>query len=397
MHDSREFVSARVRCQGVGMPARRFPRLVLAVLVSICASQVALAEAPWNKLVLFRRLEADPSALYPIADTNGPWMIMAASFSGEGAEAQAQTLIYELRKEFKLPAYSYQKKFEYSKPVRGKGLTPQGEAPMMRYRQDDDVVEIAVLVGDFSSFDDPEAQKVLKRLKYAAPKALEVAPEKSHQALATYRTLQKKAKQALFAKTDESAGRGPMASAFVITNPILPAEYFVPKGVDKLVVEMNSGVPHSLLDCAGPYTVKVATFTGHAVILDQKRQEAIDRGQMPKSYLEEAAKSAHLLTEALRKKGYEAYEFHDRNSSIVTVGSFSTVGSKRQDGKIEINPQVHAIMKTFGAEAKVEPGKPAQVGEPKKLAGVPFDVQPVPVEVPQMGISNVYDRTAGAR
>jgi hypothetical protein len=160
---------------------------------------------------------------------------------------------------------------------------------------------------------------------------------------------------------------------------------------------MNSGVPHSLLDCAGPYTVKVATFTGHAVILDKKRQDAIDRGQMPKSFLEEAAKNAHVLTEALRKKGYEAYEFHDRNSSIVTVGSFSTVGSKRQDGKIEINPQVHSIMKRFGAEAKVEPGKAAQVGEPKKLAGIPFDVQPVPVEVPQMGIGSVYERTVGIR
>ena len=38
---------------------------------------------------------------------------------------------------------------------------------MMRYRRDDDVVEIAVLVGDYPTVDDPEAQKVLKRLKYA--------------------------------------------------------------------------------------------------------------------------------------------------------------------------------------------------------------------------------------
>ena len=73
------------------------------------------------------------------------------------------------------------------------GLTPKGEAPMMRYRQDDDVVEIAVLVGDYSTVDDPEAQRVLKKLKYAKPQSLEVAPEESNQALASYRTLQKKA------------------------------------------------------------------------------------------------------------------------------------------------------------------------------------------------------------
>src|SRR5690606_34878532 len=105
------------------------------------------------------------------------------------------------------------------------------------------------------------------------------------------------------------------------------------------------------------YTVKVATFTGHSIILDKKNQDAISRGDVPKSHLEEAAKNAHILTEALRKKGYEAYEFHDRKSSIVTVGSFSSVGSKRPDGKIEINPQIHQIMKQFGAETAVEPGK----------------------------------------
>jgi hypothetical protein len=141
----------------------------------------------------------------------------------------------------------------------------------------------------------------------------------------------------------------------------------------------------------------VATFTGHSIILDKKKQDAISRGEIPKSQLEVAAKNAHVLTEALRKKNYEAYEFHDRKSSIVTVGSFASVGTKRPDGKIEINPQIHQIMKTFGAQATIEPGQAAKVGEAKKLAGIMFDVQPMPVEVPKMSISNVYDRTARAR
>jgi hypothetical protein len=268
---------------------------------------------------------------------------------------------------------------------------------MMRYRMHDDVVEIAVLVGDFPTVDDPQAQKVLKKLKYARPKSLEVNPEKSNQALASYRKLQAQAKKVLFPKDDDSLARGPMGNSFVVTNPILPHEYFVPKGIDKLVIEMNEGVPHGLLDCPEPYTVKVATFTGHAVIVDQKIQDAMDNGKMPKSQLEDAAKNAHLLTEALRKKGYEAYEFHDRHSSMVTVGAFSSVGSKRPDGKIEINPAVHTIMRTFGVETKIEPGKSAEVGKTKKLNGIPFDVQPVPVEVPRMTISGTYDRTATRR
>ena len=157
-----------------------------------------------------------------------------------------------------------------------------------------------------------------------------------------------------------------MGNAFVITNPCLPNEYFVPKGLDKFVVDMNQGVTHSLLDCPEKYTVKVATFTGHAIILDEKNQTAIARGDTPKSYLEEAAKNAHLLTEALRQRGYEAYEFHDRNSSIVTVGSFDSVGTRRADGKIEINPAMHKVMIAFGAETKVEPGKPPKVGKAKQ-------------------------------
>ena len=72
----------------------------------------------------------------------------------------------------------------------------------------------------------------------------------------------------------------------------------MPKGLDPLVLEMNRAVPHSLLKCPRRYTVRVATFSGHLVILDKKVQEAIDRGELPKSQLEEAAKNAHLLTKA---------------------------------------------------------------------------------------------------
>jgi hypothetical protein len=378
--------------------------LAFAAVIWLGSCRTAWPASPsWSKLAVFKRLEADPNEIYPISDANGPWMVMATTFTGEGAEDQARQLIYELRKQYKLPAYSYQKKFEFSKPVRGLGLTPRGEQPLMRYQQGKDVVEIAVLVGDYPAVDDPEAQKVLKRLKVAEPKSLSVEPGKeSSQALSAFRTLQKQAKleqlkQGLASKDTDDLKRGPMANAFVITNPLLPKEYFVPDGIDNFVLDMNKGVSHSLLDCPGRYTVKVATFTGHAVIIDKKRQEAIENGHLPKSYLETAAANAHTLAEALVKKGYTAFEYHDRSSSIVTVGSFDSVGSRREDGKIEINPAIHTIMLTFGAETTVEPGKMPEVGKAKKLAGIPFDVQPMPVEVPRRNVSNAYSRTAGVR
>jgi hypothetical protein len=376
------------------MTATRFVRLTICVLATLAIAPVLSAAPPWNKLVVFKHLPTDPNAEYPVAETNGPWMIMAVSFSGEGAAAQARKLVNELRSEYKLPAYTYQKKFEFSKPVEGKGVNPYGEPPKMRFQRDKDYTEIAVVVGDYPTVDDPEAQKVLKRLKFAQPQTLAVeAGESTSQSLAALRTIQKEIQKKILPANSEDLKRGPMGNAFMITNPCLPQEYFVPKGLDKFVVDMNQGVPHSLLDCPGKYTVKVATFTGHSIILDEKNQSALASGKEPKSYLAEAAKNAHLLTEALRKLGYEAYEFHDRNSSIVTVGSFESVGSRRDDGKIEINPSIHKIMRAFGAETKVEPGKMAQVGKPKKLGEIPFDVQSMPVEVPRRAISTDYARS----
>ena len=101
----------------------------------------------------------------------------------------------------------------------------------------------------------------------------------------------------------------------------------------------------------------------------------------------EAAEKAHRLAKALRMKGYEAYEFHDRYASIVTVGSFNSVGTPRSDGRIEINPEIHKIMKTFGAESTTLPGQTTPVTPLKTLVGIPFDIQPIPVEVPKRSIS----------
>ena len=142
-----------------------------------------------------------------------------------------------------------------------------------------------------------------------------------------------------------------MGHAFITTNPMLPPDYYAPKnGIDELVLRMNKDVTHSLLDCPGKYTVQVAHFMGK-VTIDQREIQRIERGEeMEGSSLAKAAEKAHELTEALRDKGYEAYEFHDRYASIVTVGSFDSVGTPRVDGKIEINPQVHQIIEFFRAK-----------------------------------------------
>ena len=156
---------------------------------------------------------------------------------------------------------------------------------------------------------------------------------------------------------------------------------------------MNKPLKYSLLNCPGKYTVKVATFSGR-MILDQEEIKAVEAGKKMQGQLEFAEVRAHELCEALRAKGYDAYEFHDKASSIVTVGSFPSVGMTRADGEMEVDPQIRPIMDTFGAEKVNVPGVAApQVGKPKVVGIIPLDLQPVPYEVPKLGIDVTADRS----
>lgn len=367
---------------------------LLWVLATALAANVSVQAAPpWAKLLSPNRVEADPDESYPLSEENGPWMIMACSFSGEQAEEQARELVLELRQRYKLPAYTHQMEFDFGDETFGRGVDQFGDPIRMRYKRGSEVEEVAVLVGNYTAVDDPEAQKVLHRIKYYRPECLEIEQgAATSRTLAAWRTIQKR----VLAPGNEKKKKGPMGHAFVTTNPLLPREFYVPQGIDPLVVEMNKGVEHSLLDCSGEYTVQVAHFTGN-VVLDQTEIQAIEQGRKEmKSGLAKAAERAHRLTEALRLKGYEAYEFHDRYASIVTVGSFGSIGKQRPDGKIDLNPEIHAIMKTFGAEPVDNPNQPGAL-KPKSVAGVPLDIQPIPVHVPRVSVAAGTNQTVSLR
>jgi hypothetical protein len=236
---------------------------------------------------------------------------------------------------------------------------------------------------------------VLQKVKYAAPECLEIKDGKqTHQSLVGWRMIQKQLSEAM---GGEQKKLGPMGHAFITTNPLLPPEYFSQKNkVDELILALNKDVPHSLLDCPGKYTVQVATFKGQ-VIIKQDEIKAIENGDKDiDSQLGKAAEKADRLTKALRMKGYEAYQFHDRNASIVTVGSFDSVGEPRSDGRTEINPEIHKLMKTFGAESTTVQGQAGPVTPLKTLVGIPFDIQPIPVQVPKRSFSTAMRKEPAA-
>lgn len=355
------------------MTAARRLRVVGSTLVFVIAwigiALEAHAQGGWLPTSWFAPAEVPAQEMFPLAEKDGPWLVLAATFRGEGAREDARRLVQELRRDHKLRAYTHEKAFDYTGQQQGLGLNPDGTPKKMRYANAAEVVEVAVLVGDFASFDDQRGQKMLGTIKGLHPKALAGDAGKSR-SFSDFRKM---------IGLDRNSAKGPMHLAFVIPNPLLPEDYFSRQEVDKFVVEMNSDVTHSLLDCPGRYSVRVATFTG-AGTFDQKAIASGEDEVKLESRLVEAADKAHRLTEALRRSGWQAWEFHDRESSIVCVGCIDQLAVPQAGGASVVHPEVARIVRELGPD----PDKLA-VGTvvPRSIEGVLLDVKPRPIDVPR--------------
>jgi hypothetical protein len=386
-------------------------RLWLIVGALWAACYAADAAPPWSQLISAHAVDAEPDKAYAVSEDNGPWMIMACSFSGSGAEKQAQDLVYELRKRYKLPSYTYKGRFDPGE-AQGRGIDKYGNPLKWKYNKysnsDDkekarhpELTEVAVLVGNYQSAEEPEAHNTLQTIKYATPQCLDVKEGKrTNQTLGGWRTIERQLYEAVGSQKKKT---GPMGHAFVVPNPHLPPDYFSPGNrVDPLVLEMNKNAEFSLLDCPGKYTVQVATFKGEVIIKQEDIQAVQNGSKEMKSGLAAAADKAHELAQALRMKGYEAYEFHDRYQSIVTVGSFNSLGGRRSDGGVNFNPDILAVVQRFGTDPttgeKLDPTfqkalEASGVDKPvigQSLIGIPFDIRPTPIEVPKRSISMAF-------
>lgn len=426
------------------MRPRRIAPAALAFALLIAAAQPTAAQF-WNPFKS-KQAEAspaatsssDPVASLALTQNSGPWLIMATTFSGDGAEEQARQLCLELRHALGKNVYLHDMRFDFTKdqPV-GRGVDKYGQPIKMQYRAGNERREWAVLVGDYPSVDDTLAARDLSNIKTLQPEALAIGEDgKTNQSLAAIRRTQ----QAVLKQLGKQMPEGPMRTAFLTRNPLLPEEYFVPKGVDKFVEKMNKGLDHSLLKADGRYTVKVATFRGRGVLqgASNARSSAAKSTKRKNDPLVEAAENAHLLCELMRERGWDAYEFHDRNQSYVTVGSFDTVAKDGSQASLEnmkqlnqLRNEVIEIVRTFGAaydtpaapletrrgvrasEARVEEVKQtfnqlftSEVGQVasglhpkyaqvtvekgKPPRPVPFDVHPLVIEVPKRTVSSTF-------
>lgn len=356
---------------------RLLPAAFVAAMVLIFCSSDGYSQ----KLKLpFRKSKNSRDNVQELKSNHGPWLIMCASFSGDSAEQDARRLAMELQRN-RLQSYLYRAKFDYSGSFGGMGWSKH-ERPDQKMQQKKMKVanrpvveEVAVLVGDFSSIDSSKAQKTLQLIKTIQPESLNTAQKstmESSQSLREWRDYFKR-----ISKTQEQKTKGPLGAAFLIANPLLPDEYLRREGLDEFVLKMNRGVKHSLLKCPKIYSVRVATFRGKSTF----KENDIEEGAVERMAI--AADNAHLLTKELRRRGLEAYLFHDRFESYVCVGSFDYIS--RGD---ENNPDMVKVIKAFKAD--VEDLHVPNAIRPKALLTkklrerkIVFDAQPVPVLVPR--------------
>jgi len=340
--------------------------------------------------------QAGPQAMHPLAERDGPWLVLATTFRGETARDDARALVQEFRGRHKLRAYTHEKSFDFTGQQPGIGFNPDGTPKRMRYANSTAVIEVAVLVGDFASFEDPRGQKVLRQVKQLRPQASGSDNAKSR--------LMADFLQANRAHAGVAGDRPPLHAAMLIPNPLLPDDYFVQQAVDEFVIAMNSDVAHGLLDCPGRYTVRVATFTGAGTFdtaaetppqtaggfVDVSRflaalkgsgwQEPRLRGIEQESRLVEAAAKAHRLTEAMRRAGWQAWEFHDRDTSVVCVGSFDQLLVPGQEGRPVPHPEIARITSGLGPDqAALARGQIV----PRSFDGIMLDLEPKAIDVPR--------------
>ncbi len=321
---------------------------------------------------------------------HGPWLVFVMSFDGQDAKSNAEQMANELRRDFKLQAYYVAKKLDYTQPVVGAGIDEKGNTRRMKLWGKKVIDGYAVLVGDFDSIDSPAMTDALITVKKHLKKKYE-SPDKKEPV------------------------------AFTTRNPLLPDDYYKTPEIDRFVKDFNQEKAHSefnLMECRGKFTVRVAVFTGDdRAVGGWGGSSSQDKNDDQKvSQLEVAAERAALTVKALRRAGYDAYQFHDRTQSIVTVGSFNELGKNDQRNQFSYDQGIKDILDRFGGTSQKTRSNYGVTQTPRLLFdlvnqkqipelnegteksklkwfakySVAFDLKPTPMAVPKPASSSIY-------
>ncbi|MEM6472002.1 MAG: hypothetical protein AAF802_20750 [Planctomycetota bacterium] len=365
------------------MKLRPNRRTFAVVCTAAAVSGFSVGEAhagPPSLLKLFGKSKPiDQSDSYLLSKEDGPWLLLATTFVGENAKQRAERTAVEIRKTLRLPAFIYEENFDFTGTAEEDASTGR----RLRYANPHRYEAYAVLVGEYDSVEHRSIEKDLERLKTAQLEVFqdpdEIRAEFNTQNPAS---MIKTFGQKLF-QSRKGHGKNPLAGAFVTRNPMLPESFFESPEVDSFVKQLNEDVDHSLLKADGKFTVVVKTFGACGTIVGATNQEKFHPSA---KRMDDFARQTAKMVGALRKKGEEAYQYHDRDRSIVTIGSFESLGRDLPGGGFEYAPEIRRVMNQYNAlnanYAQRVPGRNGVAAH--HIAMIPYDVQPTPIAIPKV-------------
>ncbi len=343
--------------------------------VAVClAGLTLLASAVQHPVVA---VEFDPKKEYFLSAQDGPWMIYVASFRGDrdGTEDQpyflARELVKELRTNYGVAAYM----FNRSEEERQKELQRREEL-RKQYGPDVPIKKVriphewAVVVGNYKDMN--HAKKELDQLKKKEPpKSVPYG-----NAVIAHQPGGKHIDPSEV--TAKTARLNPLRGSFVVRNPLAPKDPAQSAAFDPLWLPLNADETFSLFKCPAPYTLVVRAYQGAAAMQSSINPESVFNRKKDSDtirnfdhflksdgkVLDRGAKEARLLVEALRHPtlNFDAYIFHTREGSFVTVGGFRSpddpklAEAQRVLAGMEI--QLHLDGKVAGAERLLSQPRP---------------------------------------
>jgi hypothetical protein len=337
----------------------RAPRLIrcLSLLAALIGS------ALWSSTA-WAKIEAVKGKEYKLSSRHGPWMIMVTSLWGETPDQEKQAaeaakeLVYQLRRKG-IPAYTYSQD-DLTEEIDG--VDRMGRNTRQKYVARHGM--IGVIAGNYESMEGDKAQRTLKYVKRFEPKM----------------------------KVDVAGKKKPVEvtlalnKAFLTRNPLLPPDQLARKARDPLMLQLNSGHNYSLLENKGRYSLVVSSFYGNSQVKPTEFHKFDERLQSNANIsLENAARESELLCATMRQQGLEAYVFHERFRSVVTVGAFQSKN----------DPEIAKLTKLYQAKYKKDEnsGQEFLVAEAIKVPGrtkddppaMAWTMDPVPevIEVPK--------------
>lgn len=296
----------------------------------VCSGLILLGngEASAQLIKTAKKLETDAGKSYVINKKCGPWMIMVTSLRGDTEESArnankaAHELVVELRKKG-IPAWTHEQKGELEEIASydRNGNSVKRYVASQRNR-------ICVLAGEYASIDTDDADPTKKKHARIAQDTLAWIQKYKPKALEN-------------GNFKPTPGRpGPLSRAFLTLNPMFTEEEIQQMAYDKdpLLKQLNQGQNFNLLLNQNKYTLIIATFQGsskHVIATGEKQEkEAIFKfdsmlANHKNISLDKAAHNAWQLVHLLRNQGHEAYVFHERFRSVVTVGGFNDPNDPR--------------------------------------------------------------------